>query len=90
MNLDAATISASTAALAAFYQIYRQNRADRRQERMEAAAQARDVKLLSIEKHVNDLSDKREAMGLRAGIAEGHAQGVADERADPQTPTGTI
>lgn len=48
---------------------------------------ARDLKLVSIEKHVNDLSDKREAMGVRVGTAEGHASGMIEgadkERANP-------
>lgn len=42
-----------------------------------------------IQRTVDGLGDKRVAMGVRAGIAEGHALGVADERADPQSPAGT-
>lgn len=41
-----------------------------------------------LQKAVDGLGDKRVAMGVRAGTAEGHAQGIADERADPQTPSG--
>ena len=49
----------------------------------------RDKKLSTIQATVDGLGDKRVTMAMRAGTAEGHAQGVADERADPQTPTGT-
>ena len=38
-----------------------------------------------IKESIDGLSDKRAAASHAAGTAEGHAAGVADERADPQT-----
>lgn len=46
----------------------------------------RDEKLTTIEHKVNGLTEHAVSIALRAGTAEGHAQGVADERADPQSP----
>ncbi len=47
---------------------------------------ARDAQVAAIKSQVDGLGETREAMALRAGTAEGHAQGVADERRDPQSP----
>lgn len=49
----------------------------------------RDQDVSAIKAGVDGLGEKREAMALRAGNAEGHAKGVADERRDPQTPAGS-
>lgn len=48
----------------------------------------RDAKIDAIDHKVDGLGDHREALALRAGTAEGHAKGVKDERADPQSPVG--
>lgn len=49
----------------------------------------RDAKLEAIKLQVDGLGEKREAMALRAGQAEGRATGVAEERAAaPPHPLG--
>lgn len=50
----------------------------------------RDSKLDSIEHKVNGLTASAVGIALRAGQAEGHAKGVADERADPQSSSAPI
>lgn len=46
----------------------------------------RDAVVDIIKTSVDGLGDKRAKMALRAGTAEGHAAGVADERAEPHVP----
>lgn len=38
----------------------------------------------SIEKNTNSLSERLESAARKEGAATGHAQGIADERANPQ------
>lgn len=50
----------------------------------ELDAQRREQKIDQIGKNVDGLTEHAVAMALRTGTAEGHAKGVADERANPQ------
>lgn len=65
------------------------------QDALKLAAEARDVKLDHLTNvatqtaaAVNGINDKRAEVERALGEAQGHARGVADERADPQVPAG--
>lgn len=82
----ATLISSVTAAGSAVWAIVRQGRMDSEARKARAGIAAT---VAVIKSTVDGLGSEREAMALRAGTAEGHAAGVADERAAPQSPVGS-